>query len=103
MSQNIQKPKLIKTTRRTSKKSEKMYTLSELLNTIKILEKTIKEQKKVSSCTICMEEISNDKIVTTRCNHHFCQECILILHPDYLSPNNFQSLTLMKKSTQKEV
>ena len=75
MSQNIQKPKLIKTTRRTSNKSEKMYTLSELLNTIKILEKTIKEQKKVSSCTICMEEISNDKIVTTRCNHHFCQEC----------------------------
>lgn len=74
---NNQKSKLMKTTRRSAKsnKTEKMYTLSELLNTIKILEKTIKEQKKVSSCTICMEDISNDKIVTTRCNHHFCQEC----------------------------
>ena len=74
---NNQKSKLMKTTRRSAKsnKTEKMYTLSELLNTIKILEKTIKEQKKVSSCTICMDDIPNDKIVTTRCNHHFCQEC----------------------------
>lgn len=64
-----------KNTKKSNDIDEKKYSLAELLNTIKILEKNINDSKKVSQCTICMEDIAIDKIVTTRCNHHFCHDC----------------------------
>ena len=43
---------------------------------IKLLLKTIEKLTGDNSCcSICMENIPDNKMVTTRCNHHFCNDC----------------------------
>lgn len=46
--------------------------IKDMLNTIKNLKKKVFIEQ---SCTICMENIPHNKTVTTRCNHHFCNDC----------------------------
>lgn len=65
----------LKKSKKNNKEIKKQYSLQDLLNTIRILEENIKKNNKVASCTICMEEIPYDEVVTTRCKHQFCQEC----------------------------
>lgn len=42
---------------------------------IKLLLKTIETLSGDNSCSVCMENIPHNKMVTTRCNHHFCNDC----------------------------
>ena len=42
---------------------------------IKLLLKTIEKLNGDNSCSVCMENIPQNKMVTTRCNHHFCNDC----------------------------
>lgn len=42
---------------------------------IKLLLNKIEKLSGDSNCSVCMENIPHNKMVTTRCNHHFCNDC----------------------------
>jgi hypothetical protein len=41
------------------------------------LEPEEKEEKKICECTICYDNIENDKFVKLNCNHEFCKDCLI--------------------------